>query len=113
MEVQTDEQRFAAGYAAGQKAAANGYPLDGDGPARSSEAYFNGFIEALADARRAQKAGALHDQGPIRAETRAGEVDLHRLQGRSCEAKGPNARAVDGGRGHRRPHRNGSAVRPT
>lgn len=52
MDVQTDEQRFAAGFAAGEKAIRSGYPLDGDGPARSSEAYFNGFIEALADARR-------------------------------------------------------------
>lgn len=58
MDAQTDEQRFAAGYAAGQKALANGYPLDGDGPARSSEAYYNGFIEALADARRAKQAEA-------------------------------------------------------
>lgn len=58
MEVQTDEQRYAAGYAAGEVAIKNGHPLDGDGPARSSEAYFNGFIEALADARRAKKTEA-------------------------------------------------------
>lgn len=55
MDVQTDEQRYNAGYAAGQAAIKHGYPLDGDGPPRSSEAYFNGFIEALADARRAKK----------------------------------------------------------
>lgn len=53
MDVQTDEQRYARGYQAGQVAAKNGYPLDGDGPARASEPYFNGFIDALSDARRA------------------------------------------------------------
>jgi len=40
MDIQTEEQRFAAGYAAGQKAVANGYPPDGDDPARASEAYY-------------------------------------------------------------------------
>jgi hypothetical protein len=51
---QTDEQRYESGREAATKAINAGYPLNGDGPARCSEAYFNGFIHRLREEREAR-----------------------------------------------------------
>lgn len=51
---------YVAGYESASRALANGYPVDGDGPQHGSESYFNGFIDRLAEAKRAAQ-----EQAPL------------------------------------------------
>jgi hypothetical protein len=51
-----NESDYVSGYEAASRALQSGYPVDGDGPQQASDSYFNGFIDRLAEAKRAAQA---------------------------------------------------------
>lgn len=62
-----DDSRYAQGRAAAERWIAAGGALNADGP-DTDEAYFNGFIDCLAEARRASR-GATAGEGTCRSRS--------------------------------------------